>query len=104
MMSCPDPAGRRQEGKHPLRTYRFSLRLVEERHGQGNFDDAGDAMVTALWDIAGRDERHVVGFEFDIGHANPWFHALVFSVAGLSEQLHRRLLDRLAAIGLPPDA
>ncbi|OCC02414.1 hypothetical protein BA190_24135 [Labrys sp. WJW] len=61
-------------------------------------------MVAALRDVAGGDECHVVGFEFDIGHANPWFHALVFSVAGLSERLHRRFLDRLAAIGLPPDA
>lgn len=104
MTAFRSPASRRRGLGHPPRTYRFSLRLVEERYGRGNFDDAGDAMVAALRDVVGCDERHVVTFDFDTGHANPWFHVLVFSVANLPGLQHRRFLDRLAAIGLPPDA
>lgn len=77
--------------------YRISLRAIESKYGQGNFDDAGDDIVLAFRQATG-PASHPCRFEFDRSHPNPWYHVLVFSVDGLSDAEHTSFNASLARI------
>ncbi|MBX9401522.1 hypothetical protein K4L06_09370 [Lysobacter sp. BMK333-48F3] len=85
------------------RLYRFRLDAIQSRYGAGNFDDAGDEIAAAL--VAACADRGVppLSFDFDTAHPNPWFHALVATVHGLTPAQHDDFLSRLALAGLEPE-
>lgn len=83
-----------------MTVFRLPVRLIEARFGAGNFDDAGDAVAAWLRDWSGGEDRYRIGYEFDSGHDNPWFHALALSIEGLPAPLCERLRRRLAQEGL----
>ncbi len=82
--------------------YRLPLRLVRERFGGDNFDDAGDAIAAAANALA-LPARPRLEFDFDDGHANPWHHAMVVRVYGLDAQAQARMAQALRALGLEPE-
>lgn len=83
-----------------MAVFRLPVRLIEQRFGAGNFDDACDEIATWLGELGGDADRHRIGHTFDTGHPNPWFHTLVLIVDGVSPELRDQLSVRLAESGL----
>jgi len=78
------------------------LRLLDDRYGQGNVDDAEDTLIGIVQAVMG--EQASCAFHFDTQHANPWFHQLLLepSAAGkpaTPEQL-QAMAAQLEALGL----
>jgi hypothetical protein len=78
------------------------LRLLDDRYGQGNVDDAEDTLIGIVQAVMG--EQASCAFHFDTQHANPWFHQLLLepSAAGkpaTTEQL-QAMAAQLEALGL----
>lgn len=78
------------------------LRLLDDRYGQGNVDEAEDTLIGIVQAVMG--EQAACSFDFDTQHANPWFHQLLLEprAAGkpaTPEQL-QAMADRLVALGL----
>jgi len=85
------------------RRYRFPLAAIQARYGAGNYDDAGDAIAAALALACADADPPRLGFDFDAVHSNPWFHALVVSVHGLTPDQEAGFRARLAQAGLVPE-
>lgn len=78
------------------------LRLLDDRYGPGNVDEAEDTLVEIVQALMGA--QATCSFDFDTRHANPWFHQLLLEprAAGkpaTPEQL-QAMAARLVAIGL----
>ncbi|KGM24328.1 hypothetical protein [Stenotrophomonas maltophilia] len=78
------------------------LRLLDDRYGPGNVDEAEDTLIAIVQAVMG--EQASCAFHFDTQHANPWFHQLLLEprVAGkpaTQEQL-QAMAVRLVALGL----
>lgn len=78
------------------------LRLLDDRYGPGNVDEAEDTLIGIVQAVMG--EQASCAFNFDTQHANPWFHQLLLEprAAGkpaTPEQL-QAMADRLVALGL----
>jgi len=78
------------------------LRLLDDRYGPGNVDEAEEALMAIVQSVMGA--QATCSFDFDTRHANPWFHQLLLQprVAGkpaTPEQL-QAMAARLVAIGL----
>lgn len=78
------------------------LRLLDDRYGPGNVDEAEDTLIAIVQAVMG--EQAGCAFHFDTQHANPWFHQLLLEpgTAGepaTPEQL-QAMAARLAALGL----
>lgn len=65
--------------------FRIPLHVIESKYGPGNFDDAGDD-IALLFRRAVDQAKCSYRFDIDGSHPNPWYHALVFSVDGLTEK------------------
>lgn len=57
------------------------LRLLQQRFGDEQFDEAADAIIEQL-NIIQPDKSIAVAFEFDASHSNPWFHSMVVTISG----------------------
>ncbi|MCF5092530.1 hypothetical protein ACTUVK_001024 [Stenotrophomonas rhizophila] len=78
------------------------LRLLDDRYGPGNVDEAEDTLIGIVQAVMG--EQASCAFHFDTQHANPWFHQLLLEPraagkAATPEQL-QAMADRLVALGL----
>ncbi|WP_447934578.1 hypothetical protein [Stenotrophomonas lactitubi] len=78
------------------------LRLLDDRYGPGNVDEAEDTLIGVVQAVMG--EQASCAFNFDTQHANPWFHQLLLEPraagkAATPEQL-QAMADRLVALGL----
>ncbi|HEL3258663.1 hypothetical protein [Stenotrophomonas maltophilia] len=78
------------------------LRLLDDRYGPGNVDEAEDTLIAIVQAVMGKQAS--CAFHFDTQHANPWFHQLLLEprVAGkpaTQEQL-QAMAVRLVALGL----
>lgn len=78
------------------------LRLLDDRYGRGNVDEAEDTLVEIVQAVMG--VQATCSFDVDTRHANPWFHQLLLEpgVAGkpaTPEQL-QAMAARLVVIGL----
>lgn len=78
------------------------LRLLDDRYGPGNVDEAEDTLIGIVRAVMG--EQASCAFHFDTQHANPWFHQLLLETraagkAATPEQL-QAMADRLVALGL----
>lgn len=78
------------------------LRLLDDRYGPGNVDEAEDTLIGIVQAVMG--EQATCSFDFDTQHANPWFHQLLLEPkaagkAATPEQL-QAMADRLVALGL----
>ncbi|SQI43462.1 Uncharacterised protein [Leminorella richardii] len=63
------------------------LRLIERCYGAGNFDEAEDDIFQALWESRD-DKKTEPGWQISIDsqHENPYFHALILTVDGISSK------------------
>ncbi|MNI88062.1 hypothetical protein B9Y66_17345 [Stenotrophomonas maltophilia] len=78
------------------------LRLLDDRYGPGNVDEAEDTLIGIVQAVMG--EQASCAFHFDTQHANPWFHQLLLEPraagkAATPEQV-QAMADRLVALGL----
>ncbi|WP_447944964.1 hypothetical protein [Stenotrophomonas indicatrix] len=78
------------------------LRLLDDRYGPGNVDEAEDTLVEIVQAVMGA--QATCSFDVDTRHANPWFHQLLLepTAAGkvaTPEQL-QAMAARLVALGL----
>lgn len=78
------------------------LRLLDDRYGPGNADEAEDVLIGIVQAVMGAEAT--CSFAFDTRRANPWFHRLLLEPkAGARpaspEQL-QAMAARLVAIGL----
>lgn len=85
-----------------MAVFRLPIRLIRERFGGDNFDDAGDWVDGWLRDRGER--RYRIEYSFDTGHGNPWFHAMVMRIEGLPDAVGEALRRRLAEEGLGDQA
>ncbi|MEG0186766.1 MAG: hypothetical protein RR704_25270 [Stenotrophomonas sp.] len=78
------------------------LRLLDDRHGPGNVDEAEDTLIAIVQAVMG--EQASCAFHFDTQHANPWFHQLLLEPRAAGEPASPEQLQamaaRLAALGL----
>ena len=86
----------------PLSLLPIPLRLLDDRYGPGNVDEAEDTLIGIVQAVMGAQAS--CSFDFDTRHANPWFHQLLLGpeVDGrpaTPAQL-QAMAVRLAAIGL----
>ncbi|ROU08137.1 hypothetical protein D9T17_05705 [Lysobacter enzymogenes] len=81
-----------------MSVFRLPIRLIRERFGGDNFDDAGDWVDGWLRDRGERGYR--IEYSFDADHANPWFHAMLMRIEGLPDAVGEALRRRLAEEGL----
>ena len=73
---------------------RIPLRLVESAYGNDNYDNAGDDVAYCL--CLASDFQYQMNFEFDFSHANPWYHAMVYTIHGITESHYNRFMELLA--------
>lgn len=57
------------------------LRLLWQRFGDEQFDEAADAIIEQLT-IIRPDKSIAVAFDFDTSHSNPWFHSMMVTISG----------------------
>lgn len=69
-----------------IHEYRFPLREIEKKYGEGNFDDAGDDIIEGLNSIEKYPKELKIEFQFETNHSNPWYHELIIKVAGMNEK------------------
>ncbi|QQQ01927.1 hypothetical protein [Lysobacter enzymogenes] len=81
-----------------MAVFRLPIRLIRERFGGDNFDDAGDWVDDWLRDRGER--RYRIEYSFDAEHVNPWFHAMVMQIDGLSDAVGEALRRGLVEEGL----
>jgi len=78
------------------------LRLLDDRYGPGNVDEAEDTLIGIVQSVMG--VRATCSFDFDTRHANPWFHQLLLGPQADGRPATPAQLQamavRLAAIGL----
>jgi len=78
------------------------LRLLDDRYGPGNVDEAEDTLIEIVQAVMG--VRATCSFDFDTRHANPWFHQLLLGPQADGRPATPAQLQamavRLAAIGL----
>jgi hypothetical protein len=78
------------------------LRLLDDRYGPGNVDEAEDTLIEIVQAVMGL--RATCSFDFDTRHANPWFHQLLLGPQADGRPATPAQLQamavRLAAIGL----
>ena len=73
---------------------------IERVYGSGNFDDAGDDLVSALRIVSDYPDQYRSRFNFDSTHPNPWYHSMVFEIEGIPESTYERFVEQVAALGL----
>jgi len=78
--------------------------LVEHIYGRGNFDDAGEDIADAIRQVSTWPDQYGCRFEFDSSHPNPWYHAMVVEVEGMSDPEYAKFAELLASLGLLADA
>ncbi|KAF1017505.1 MAG: hypothetical protein GAK31_00770 [Stenotrophomonas maltophilia] len=78
------------------------LRLLDDRYGPGNVDEAEDTLIGIVQAVMGT--QATCSFDFDTQHANPWFHQLLLEPRAAGQPATQAQLQamaaRLAAIGL----
>ncbi|KAA8998123.1 hypothetical protein FJU30_17050 [Affinibrenneria salicis] len=78
----------------------IALHTIEDAYGAGNFDDAGDALLTALNGLSDYPGQYPCRIEMETRHPNPYYHHMLFIVDDLAEQTSIRLMDRVRNLGL----
>ncbi len=86
------------------RVVRFPFRDIERVYGTDNADNAGDDIVFCLREVSEYINQFKYEFTHDNSHTNPWFHAMVFTIEGMSDSLYTRFLEQLAGLGLAVEA
>ena len=89
----------REYGK-TSQTVRIPLRVIEAVYGRDNHDNAGDDIILCLRQAADYRNQHKYSFDFDTTHTNPWYHAHVITINGISEEHYNHLIELLAGYGL----
>ena len=75
---------------------RIPLRLVDAAYGPDNHDNAGDDVIFCLHSASEYPDQYRMDFSFDASHDNPWYHAMVYTIHGISEPHYNRLVELLA--------
>jgi hypothetical protein len=75
-------------------------RSVERVYGSGNFDDAGDDLSAILNLVCEYPEQYRCRFDFDCSHSNPWYHAMIFEIEGISDSTYEQPVGKVIALGL----
>lgn len=71
------------------------LRLLDDRYGQGNVDEAEDTLIGIVQAVMG--EQASCAFHFDAQHANPWFHQLLLEPGAAGRPATQEQLQAMAA-------
>ncbi|MBN5051895.1 hypothetical protein JY456_16275 [Stenotrophomonas maltophilia] len=71
------------------------LRLLDDRYGQGNVDEAEDTLIGIVQAVMG--EQASCAFHFDTQHANPWFHQLLLEPSAAGKPATQEQLQAMAA-------
>jgi hypothetical protein len=88
-----------------LQAIRIPCRIIETIYGSGNFDDAGDALITALRNVSDYpSDQYRYHFEFDSAHPNPWYHMMVFKIENIPDPTYAKLVEQVTALGLVENA
>lgn len=85
------------------RTARVPLRIIKRQYGSGrdsNADVAADDIYEALQLVSEYHGQYPYHFSFDDAHPNPWYHAMVFEIEGISDSAYEQFLEKLASLGL----
>ncbi|GAB5406147.1 MAG: hypothetical protein Aurels2KO_43780 [Aureliella sp.] len=75
---------------------RIPLRLVDSAYGYDNHDNAGDDVVYCLRTASDYPDQYRMDFAFDTAHDNPWYHAMVYTIHGITESHYDRFVELLA--------
>ena len=75
---------------------------IEARYGLGNFDDAGDDLVAQLNSVSEFSDQYPCRFHLDCQNENPYFHTFLFEIQGITGAHLKKLLKRIASLGLEP--
>ena len=81
---------------------KLPIRLIEEKFGAGNFDEAGDAVLGVLSSL-GMRTRCTVQWNFDTAHPNPWYHTMNLSLRGLPDSESASLREEIQRLGISED-
>lgn len=57
------------------------LRLLQQRFGNEQWDEAADAIIEQL-NIIRPNKPIAVAFDVDTSHSNPWFHSMAVTITG----------------------
>lgn len=79
---------------------RIPFRLVEAVYGNDNEDNAGDDLIYALDELSEYPDQYDYRFADDATHPNPWYHAMIFEIEGVPDEIYKQLLEKIAALGL----
>ncbi|MEN5288480.1 hypothetical protein ABE494_21315 [Stenotrophomonas lactitubi] len=71
------------------------LRLLDDRYGPGNVDEAEDTLIGVVQAVMG--EQASCAFNFDTQHANPWFHQMLLEPRAAGKAATPEQLQAMAA-------
>ncbi|MEN5272766.1 hypothetical protein [Stenotrophomonas lactitubi] len=71
------------------------LRLLDDRYGPGNVDEAEDTLIGIVQAVMG--EQATCSFDFDTQRANPWFHQLLLEPRAAGKPATPEQLQAMAA-------
>ncbi|WP_375067249.1 hypothetical protein AB9L18_12060 [Stenotrophomonas lactitubi] len=71
------------------------LRLLDDRYGPGNVDEAEDTLIGIVQAVMG--EQATCSFDFDTQHANLWFHQLLLEPRAAGKPATPEQLQAMAA-------
>ena len=77
-------------------TVRIPLRIIDTVYGRYNHDNAGDDVIYCLCTASDFPGQYKTDFVFDTSHDNPWYHAMVFTIHGITETHCNRFIELLA--------
>ena len=74
---------------------RIPLRLVDAAYGTDSHDNAGDDVVYCLRTASDYPDQYRMDFAFDTSHDNPWYHAMIFTIHGITKSHYNRFVALL---------
>ncbi len=71
------------------------FRMIDAVYGLENHDDAGDTFINCLAEVVDYPGQYKWDWVFDTSHDNPWYHASVYTIHGITESHYTRLVELL---------
>lgn len=76
--------------------FRIPLRVVDAVYGSDNRDNGGDDILYCICSAFDFPEQCKIEFAFDREYENPWYHAMVYTVYGITRLQYDRVVERLS--------
>lgn len=86
--------------KPAWRATRIPSRIIKRLYGSGNFDSAEEDIFEALNLVSEYANQYRCRIDIDSTHPNPWYHAMVFEIEGISDSAYEKFVKKLVDLRL----